>query len=259
VRLGETGQPLILPLNLTRSGGVMLRLLSEIAVALSYTRTYQLPEAVRRDLLQLVTHSGEILKFLEETATEKPSASPVRFSRPLSTRLSVSVAEARRLLHALYNLQLINQETGDHEKTFNLISDRLTRDIRESWISARETVVSILKLVDADHPVVISRKAQRLSFQYERIFINGEIITDLRPVFTIAGDELLDMIIQHKLVITQHDSTHADSDLHFVLDARDVINLRNACERAIQKAKVLTDSLGSLPVTTEILSDDEQT
>jgi hypothetical protein len=103
---------------------------SEIVVAVSYTRSYQLPEAVRRDLLQLVTHSGEILKFLEETATEKPSASPGRFSRPLAARLSISVVEAGRLLNALQNFQLINQETGDYEKTFALIADRLTLDSR---------------------------------------------------------------------------------------------------------------------------------
>jgi hypothetical protein len=229
-------------------------------VAVSYTRTYQLPEAVRRDLLQLVTRSGEILKFLEETATEKPSASPGRFSRPLAARLSISVVEAGRLLNALQNFQLINQETGDHEKTFALIADRLTPDARDQWINTKEKILSILKLVvDTNHPVVISQKARRLSFQYERIFVSGDIITDLRPVFTIAGDKVLDVIIQHKLIIAQHDSTHTDSELHFVLDARDVINLRNACDRAIQKAKVLKESLGTLPVTTEILSDDEQT
>jgi hypothetical protein len=228
-------------------------------VALSYTRAYQLPEAVRRDLLQLVTHSDEIVKFLEETAAQQPSASPGRFSCPLSQRLSITVAEAGRLLNALQNLQLINQETGNHEKTFALIADRLTADVREKWISAKGKALSILALVDADHPAIISQKARRLSFQYERIFVNGDIITDLRPVFTTAGDKLLEMIIQHKLIITQHDSTHTDSEIHFVLDARDVINLKNACERAIQKATVLKDSLGSLPLITEILSDDEQT
>jgi hypothetical protein len=200
------------------------------------------------------------LKFLEETATEKPSASPGRFSHPLATRLSIPLVEAGRLLNALQNFQLINQETADQDKTFALIADRLTPDAREKWIAARETILSILKLiVDTNHPVVISQKARRLAFQYERIFVSGDIVTDLRPVFTIAGDKLLDMIIQHKLIISQHDSTHTDSELHFALDARDVLNLRNACDRAIQKAKVLKDSLGSLPVTTEMLSDDEQT
>jgi DNA-binding Lrp family transcriptional regulator len=231
----------------------------EITVALSYTRAHQLPEAVNRDLLQLVTHSDEILKFLEETKAQKPSALPRRFSRQLSQRLSISLTEAGRLLNALQNLQLINQETGDHEKTFAIIADRLTMDVREKWIGAKAVILSIFTEVDDDHPAIISQKARRLSFQYERIFVNADILTDLRPVFTIRGDKVLEMIIQHKLVITQHDSTHTDSDVHLVLDARDLINLKTACERAIQKAKVLQDTLASLPLITETVSDDEQT
>src|SRR5882762_1864273 len=98
---------------------------------------------------------------------QKPSALPGRFSRPLAQRLSISVAEAGRLLNALQNLQLINQETGDHEKTFALIADRLTSDAREKWVAAKATMMSILALVDVDNPAIISQKARRLSFQYE--------------------------------------------------------------------------------------------
>jgi hypothetical protein len=78
-------------------------------------------------------------------------------------------------------------------------------------------------------------------------------------VFTIKGDDIVDMVIQHKLVITQHDSSHRDLDLHFVMDARDVINLKTACERAIQKAQVLKDAFANSPWATEVLSDDAET
>ena len=222
-----------------------------------YARVPQLPESVRRDVLLLVEHADEILKFLEETTAEKPSASASKFTPLLARRLSIATAQAERLLQVLPNLQSINQETGDHEKTLTIIADRLPAAAREQWVSAKAILLSILTFIDADHPVVISQKARRLSFLYERIFINAEIITDLRPVYTINGNKILEMIIQHKLIIRQHDSTHTDSDFHLVMDARDLITLKNACERAIQKAKVLQDSLGHLPWVTEILSDDE--
>jgi hypothetical protein len=224
-----------------------------------YARVPQLPESVRRDVLRLVEHADQILKFLEETATEKPTAAAGKFSRLLAQRLSITAAEAGRLLQVLPNLQFINQETGDHEKTFAIIADRLPADERQKWVSAKAAILSMLAFIDADHPVVISQKARRLSYLYERIFVNAEIITDLRPVYTVKGDKILEMIIQHKLIIRQHDSSHTDSDLHLVMDARDIINLKNACERAIQKAKVLQDALANLPWVTEILSDDEQT
>jgi DNA-binding Lrp family transcriptional regulator len=230
-----------------------------MTVALSLARTLQLPEAVRRDLLQLVTHADQIVRFLQGTENHKPSASPGRFSRPLAHSLSISNTDAGRLLNALQNLQIINQETKNYEKTFEIITDRLTADVRDKWISAKAIILSILTLVNADHPAIISQKARRLSFEYERIFVSSDILTDLRPVFTSDGEKLLETIIQHKLVITQHDSSHRDSDIHFVLDARDVINLKNACERAIKKAKVLQDTLGSFSLVTEVLSDDEET
>jgi hypothetical protein len=44
-----------------------------------------------------------------------------------------------------------------------------------------------------------------------------------------------------------------------VLDARDVINLKMACERAIQKAQALKDAFADSPWTTEVLADDAET
>lgn len=228
-------------------------------MARSYARLTQLPEAVQNDLLKLVENANGILKFLEETRTEKPSVLPERFARPLAEQLAVPFGEARRLLNALQNLQLINQETADYEKTSEIIAGRLPTETREKWIAARDTIFTILRLLDADHPAVLSEKARRISYLYEHIFINAEILTDLRPVFTIKGDGIVDIVIQHKLVITQHDSSHRDLDLHFVMDARDVINLKTACERAIQKAQVLKDAFATSPWTTEIVSDDAET
>jgi hypothetical protein len=170
----------------------------------------------------------------------------------------VTINEAGRLLSSFLNLLSLVQEAGDAAKAFELIADRLAPDTRQQWANKKPVIESILALLAADHPAVISVKAQRLSFSYERIFMEAEILTDARPVYTIAGDKILEMIIQHKLVITQHDSNHRNTDTHFVMDARDLVNLKKACDRAIQKAKVLKDSLGNLPWVTEILSEDEQ-
>ena len=210
-------------------------------------------------MLELARHASEMLEFLKETATEQPSAMPGKFTRVIARRLSISAAEAGRLLNVLPNLQLINQETADIEKTFSIIQDRLPENEREKWSSEGGNLIDI-DLYTRPSPSCHFPKARRLTYLYERIFVNGEVLTDIRPIFTTNGDKLLEMVIQHKLVIRQHDSTHSDSDIHFVLDAHDVILLKAACERAIQKSKVLQDLLKDLPWVTEILSDtDEQT
>jgi len=228
-------------------------------VAFTFASLPQIPDNIRADLLRLAEHAEKILSILQETKAQRPSTSAMVFTRLLAQHLSISINDAGRLLNAFQNLLSVDQETGDNEKTFELISDRLPPDVREQWSNKKLVIKSILALLADDHPAVISFKAQRLSFSYERIFMDAEIITDVRPVYTMKGDEILEMIIQHKLVITQHDSNHRNTDIHFVMDARDLVNLKKACDRAILKAKVLKDSLGNLPWVTEILSDDEQT
>ena len=228
-------------------------------MAFTFASLPEIPENLRGDLIRLVEHAESILRILEETKAQRPSASSLAFTRLIAKELSISINEAGRLLNTFQNLLSLDQETGDNEKTIMLIEDRLTPEAREKWANKKPVIKAIFALLAADHPAVISFKAQRLSFSYERIFMEAEILTDARPVYTRAGDKILEMIIQHKLVITQHDSNHRNTDIHFVMDARDLVNLKKACDRAIQKAKVLKDSLGTLPWVTEILSEDEQT
>lgn len=228
-------------------------------MAFTFASLPEIPDSIRADLLRLVEHAEKILSILKETEAQKPSTSSRVFTRLFAQKLSISFNDAGRLLNAFQNLLSVDQETGDNEKTFDIIAVRLPPDVREQWANKKPVIKSILALLVADHPAVISFKAQRLSFAYERIFMEAEILTDARPVYTIKGDKILEMIIQHKLVITQHDSNHRNTDIHFVMDARDLVNLKKACDRAIQKAKILKDSLGNLPWVTEILSDDEQT
>jgi hypothetical protein len=229
----------------------------EIAVARSYANLPQIPDNIRSDLLRLVEHAEKILSILRETKAQKPSTSAQAFVRLFVQHLSISYNEAGRLLNALQNLLSIDQELGDVEKTFELITTRLTPDVREKWFNKKIEIKAILELLKDDHPAAISFKAQRLSHSYERVLIEAEILTDARPVYTIKGDKIVEMMIQHKLVITQHDQNNTHGELYFVMDARDVVNLKKACDRAIQKAKVLKDSLANLPWVTEIVRDDD--
>jgi hypothetical protein len=228
-------------------------------LARSFTRISQLSEAVQTDILRLVEKADEILKFLKETATDKPSAVPRKFAEPLAQRLAIPVREAGRLLNALQNLQSINQETGDHERSYALIENILSGEARERWSKSKPIILQILEVVDSDHPAVLSEKARRITHLYEGVFLNAEMLTDIRPVFTIKGDRIVEMVVQHKLMITEHNSEHQNVDHHFVLDARDVINLKMACERAIQKAQALKDAFADSPWTTEVLADDAET
>jgi mRNA-degrading endonuclease YafQ of YafQ-DinJ toxin-antitoxin module len=230
-----------------------------ITVARSLAGLPQIPDSVRSDLLRVVEYAHTIRDVLRETKTEAPSTSALKFVSLFAERLSIPYNDAGRLLATLQHVLSIGQEAGETAKTFEIIAARLPEEARQEWSKQEPEINEILMLLADNHPAVISYKAQRLSHSYERILMDAEILTDVRPVYTIKGDKILEMIIQHKLIITQHDRNHRNGDIHFAMDAQDVVNLRKACDRAIQKAKILKDSFGNLPWVTEVLSDDEQT
>jgi hypothetical protein len=126
----------------------------EVAVAFTFASLPEIPENLRGDLIRLVEHAESILRILEETKAQRPSASSLAFTRLIAKELSISINEAGRLLNTFQNLLSLDQETGDNEKTIMLIEDRLTPEAREKWANKKPVIKAIFALLAADHPAV---------------------------------------------------------------------------------------------------------
>ena len=110
----------------------------------------------------------------------------------------------------------------------------LSSDLR----SHRAEIEKVSKEFASNNPIAISFKAQKLAYLHERILRDAEIITDLRPVFDDSGKNILEVMVAHTLVVTTTNSGRTER-VHFAMDAGDVLQLRKACERAVEKARAI--------------------
>ncbi len=88
-------------------------------------------------------------------------------------------------------------------------------------------------------PVELSAKGLRLLYDEERLLSSARIISDMRPVFTKEVEQGFPAaLIVHSLRINYSESGE-DKDFFVALDARDLSDLRDIVDRALEKDRSL--------------------
>jgi hypothetical protein len=99
--------------------------------------------------------------------------------------------------------------------------------------------VSMLLAVDA---LTVSARAYDIEREYPNIFDSARVMTDIRPVFTVTGSELLGGMIVHNLKILYYSAT-GYQELYVSMDNVDLMVLKKVIERAELKNSVLEATL----------------
>lgn len=88
----------------------------------------------------------------------------------------------------------------------------------------------------------VAAKSSNLAYDFAYLLQYSRVITDVRPVFDEQAEKIEGAVVSHvlRLKYSGRDSEHS---LSVVLDAADVRRLRDECERALVKAKVVKQSL----------------
>ncbi len=115
-------------------------------------------------------------------------------------------------------------------------------------------MVNALRLYNKDNPVSLTFKAQRLTYNRERLFHEVEIISDARPIFDTKGEKVIEFVVTHSLVVSYFVNGDYQRQ-YYSVDNADILNLRTACDRAILKSRTPKDALGE-KWPTEVLRDD---
>jgi hypothetical protein len=203
-----------------------------------------IPESQRENVAVLLRTSAADLQRLREALSGlEATTSPLRLAVAIEDKVSIPKRELRLIVRTLASwyavrsdrnisaaeivseLQHAAEDSGD---------DRVTR----GWSEISEELV---KLLSMDMPLGISAKAQLLRMQAERIYINAQILSDARPIFS-AGSVVAPaaFVISHTLQISSYES-EVQKDFFFVLDSDDVVKLKAVLDRAIQKHAVLLE------------------
>ncbi|MEX1231933.1 MAG: hypothetical protein WEB58_16930 [Planctomycetaceae bacterium] len=83
-------------------------------------------------------------------------------------------------------------------------------------------------------------KALDLAYSYANLYRKCRILTDIRPLFSESADKVEAAVVSYTLRL-QYDSVDGDHALSVAMDASDVHQLLEQCNRALKKAETARD------------------
>ncbi len=104
-------------------------------------------------------------------------------------------------------------------------------------VAKRENFEKRLKSLLNIEALVLSARAVDIQHEYEKVFKAVRIITDIRPVFNLAGTEALGAMIVHNLSVTFFEDGEY-KEVVFALDDADLTSIKKVIERAEVKSKL---------------------
>jgi hypothetical protein len=111
-------------------------------------------------------------------------------------------------------------------------------DAYKNW---ERTAPIIEKLLSLDN-IIITTKALELSSDFEHVLTAINIITDIRPVFSVKRDEIIGGIVCSRIRLKYNDEDGAKG-LSISLDKDEIQRLQTVCTDALKKIELATSML----------------
>ncbi len=213
-----------------------------------------LPDAAKRDIKVFLSHLAILDGVLEESRLHEPDVTAGKLFDIIAKKTNVSQGIIRTIFQVLENFEILKDSVRSSSAIFSEISAHLDGDTKSTWDQSEHLITSAISSYSHDNPVALSIKAHKLAFNFERIGTDFDIITDARPVFNSSGDEMVECVITHTLVVNST-VNRSNQRVYFALDRSDLLSLRSACDRAILKAKTLNKALLTGGVSSRGLND----
>ena len=203
------------------------------------------PENVLDDIEILIARADKLAGVM--SFSDYTGVGIYGLGRRMAGDLGLSPSEARELLNAISRLCQFRDMVEDEPTTFiERLTGRLERHAPEEWKvkhleewkANAPKVTELIVGIGDDHPLVIARKAQELTYSHQNILTESRLITDVRPVFDSKGEVVRDFVITHMLSLEYTDGTQKQTTLTVAMDALDVQKLLAQCERV--STKILT-------------------
>lgn len=209
----------------------------------------QIPEENKAGIKLLITSSNETFGELLSSVREiSPTASFATLTSEIGSRVKeLQTNELQEIISALTSINslLESSDLGIEEIVEGIIhgvlSDEYFSELpREQIDRFKEQLTTFL---ETDNALNAASKASDLLLEYERIFSNARIVTDIRPVFKSDIDKgIVGALIVHTLKIEYQDRT-GTKELYLALDALDLMTLAEQVFRAEDKAELLQSML----------------
>ncbi|HEY7089647.1 MAG TPA: hypothetical protein VH518_16230 [Tepidisphaeraceae bacterium] len=197
------------------------------------------------ELEQIAIHAARLRDVLDATAGLPVNVVTSDAGQHVAERIGIAPSDASLLLTGLASLRSMQDSV---DSTAEEVVKAITESLAEApgdwhsknyqrWLESEDLVRTALASIGPDHPLLVRQKARGLTYAHQYIFRSCRIITDLRPVFNEAGDDINAMVLTHVLRIEYFDGVRKQR-IEFALDEADI----NDLERATKRAKVKTET-----------------
>ena len=163
---------------------------------------------------------------------------------------NITAEDLDSLLEVLLGLQLARSL---QEKTAEQFSNEILKELEipgpeqlKLSESDRLKFINRLSILLGFESLALVAKARDLQTEHGHVFLNGRVITDLRPVFRGAPNETpLGVVLLHILKLSYLDRQREGdrSTFYIALDENDVASLKRLLDRAEIKAQTLRSTL----------------
>lgn len=209
---------------------------------------YGFPDFVHEGLLILSkSEQNKINLLIENLKKSNKATTPQKLTDYLAEKKIYTKEQTDKIVKTLFSLYYLKEKENK-----NNISE-LVQDLYESFqrtvkakrvkIISKENIKSLLTIPS----IGISFKAVGLLREYDKVFVDSRIITDIRPSFDNNIDSNIDVgIIIHSLKLEYHQGQQPHGQIFLALDANNLNALKDQIIRAQKKEKTIKASLKNL-------------
>lgn len=114
------------------------------------------------------------------------------------------------------------------------------------------------KILDSRFIRIVSKSAN-LAYDYAYLLRTARIITDARPVFSEYNNDVdgIDGVVVAHVLRLEYENSGNQQTMSIVMDHLDVKKLREACDRALQKAETVEQRFATYGLPTKITGKED--
>ena len=207
-----------------------------------------MPDALRisrqalDDVKVLLTLSPEVKQQLVSALESAPRFAPVSSLVPkVRDALEISNDRSGRILLAI--LSAVVQVEPPDWPTKRVAEEIVKAEGLELEPAGNEAAEDFLMRVMELPSMVTSAKASDLLTEYDRIFGDARIVTDIRPVFMEDPHEMAKGAVIVSTLKVQYQDAKGLSNFYVALDTQDLVGLKKVVDRALLKVDTVKAEL----------------
>lgn len=175
--------------------------------------------------------------LIDKLKNSEPGLSPRKISEQFHEILKIHPDELERIIRLIYSVNQIKLSSGlDAEKVKDDLLEALQQFDNET-LKLEHCADYLSSVLNIDGAIVLTVLARDLAYASERILLDTDIETDIKPIF--YNDKLKGLVIVHTLKIDFMENGQGGNTTYLALDKDDMDKL----EKLIQRAKSRESSL----------------